>query len=198
MPLIMPNFIALGQSGYEKSVTNFFTLSLFWRSRGSPGPKFTSLGSGSKAPSTNLPNFVPFWKPLCDISAAKYRRFLWRRDPHKTVNDIVSALPCGDNNETWFSHRELFCLGTFLLHPAGLYQTQMTVTEATYFIRAYIHKSIIYCQNKKNTLLTFQAAVLIVRNSTVYRDTVSLLRWLLYFFMTRIMTIMTMIRETRY
>ena len=96
-----------------------------------------------------MPNFVPFWKPLCDISAAKYRRFLWRRDPHKTVNDIVSALPCGDNNETWFSHRELFCLGTFLLHPAGLYQTQMTVTEATYFIRAYIHKSIIYCQNKK-------------------------------------------------
>jgi len=38
-PLTMPNFIALGQTVYEKSVTKFLHPSLFWRSRGIPWAK---------------------------------------------------------------------------------------------------------------------------------------------------------------
>jgi len=34
----------------------------------------------SKAPSIKLPNFVPFWKLLYEISAAKVCRFCWCRD----------------------------------------------------------------------------------------------------------------------
>jgi len=30
-----------------------------------------------------LPNFVPFWKPLYEISVAKLLRCRWRRGPHK-------------------------------------------------------------------------------------------------------------------
>ena len=37
----------------------------------------------STASSINLPNFVQFWKPVHEISAAKVRRFCRRRDPHK-------------------------------------------------------------------------------------------------------------------
>jgi len=43
------------------------------------------------ARSINVPNFVPFWQPLYNESAAKIRRFRWRRDPEKhakTVNDM--------------------------------------------------------------------------------------------------------------
>jgi len=32
-----------------------------------------------KATSINLPNFIPFWKPLNEISAAKFCRFHWGR-----------------------------------------------------------------------------------------------------------------------
>ena len=41
----MPHYIALGLSVYEKSVTSFFTPSVYiWRPRGPPVPKFTNLG----------------------------------------------------------------------------------------------------------------------------------------------------------
>jgi len=43
MPLIMPNFIAIGQTVYEKSVT-IFTPALCRRQGGLPGLKFISLG----------------------------------------------------------------------------------------------------------------------------------------------------------
>ena len=73
-PLIMPNFIGLGQTVYEKSVTIFFnTLHYFGAPGGIPGPKFTSLGGDGQSlrpliphPSVNtctrylLPNFVDF------------------------------------------------------------------------------------------------------------------------------------------
>ena len=36
MPLIVPNFVALGQTIYEKSVTNFLQPSVFWHSSGEP------------------------------------------------------------------------------------------------------------------------------------------------------------------
>ena len=45
MPFIVLNFIALGQTIYEKTVTNFFyTLQYFGAPGGPTGPKFTSLG----------------------------------------------------------------------------------------------------------------------------------------------------------
>jgi len=43
-PLTLPDFIAISQTVYEKSVTHFLYRSLFWRSGRPPGPKFTSLG----------------------------------------------------------------------------------------------------------------------------------------------------------
>jgi len=45
MPLIMPNFIMVGQMLYKKSVTKFFcTLQYFGIPGGSLVPKFTNLG----------------------------------------------------------------------------------------------------------------------------------------------------------
>jgi len=40
----MPNFIALGQTMYEKSVTIFCILQYFGAPGGPPAPKFTNLG----------------------------------------------------------------------------------------------------------------------------------------------------------
>jgi len=76
----------------RKALQKFYTLHYF----GTPGE---SLGQTSpisvvmymKAPSIKVPNFVPFWKPVYELAAAKVRRFRRRRDPHtqkKTVNDM--------------------------------------------------------------------------------------------------------------
>jgi len=43
MPLIVSNFILLGQTMYEKNVTIFLHRLVFWRPRGHPDLKFTSL-----------------------------------------------------------------------------------------------------------------------------------------------------------
>jgi len=43
-PLTVPNFIALGQTMYEKSVTNFYTLQYFGAPGGTSCAKFTNLG----------------------------------------------------------------------------------------------------------------------------------------------------------
>jgi len=40
------NFIALGQTVYEKSIAIFLHHSIFWRLRGPSVPKFTNLGGG--------------------------------------------------------------------------------------------------------------------------------------------------------
>ena len=61
MPVIVPNFIALGQTMYEKSVTIFYTLQYFGTSGGPLGPKIIYLGGDvQQGISINLPNFVPF------------------------------------------------------------------------------------------------------------------------------------------
>jgi len=61
-PQTLPNFIALGQTMYEKSVTNFLHPSVIWRPMGPPGQYSPILVlMYSKAPSINLPNSVPFW-----------------------------------------------------------------------------------------------------------------------------------------
>jgi len=58
-PLTLLNFIALGQTMYEKRVTIFLNHSVFWHPNGIFW--FSSLGlMYSKALSIKLPNFVPF------------------------------------------------------------------------------------------------------------------------------------------
>ena len=65
MPLIMPNFIAVGQKMYEKSVTNLFTPFSILTPHGNllvcvhQGSPILAL-MDSKAPSINLLNFVNF------------------------------------------------------------------------------------------------------------------------------------------
>jgi len=48
----------------------------------------------SKAHSINMPNFVPFWQPMCKTSAAKLSWFCWQchqQTNKKPVNDKVFA-----------------------------------------------------------------------------------------------------------
>jgi len=88
---IMPNFIEIGETILEKKrLQIFYTLQYFGSPEGHPGPKVTGLGGGVYLPpSSYLLNFVPFWRPLSEISAAKLRRLCCRRDPQKsTVNDV--------------------------------------------------------------------------------------------------------------
>ena len=44
MPVLVPNFIALDQTMYQKIVTIFYTHQYFGAPEGSPVPKFTNLG----------------------------------------------------------------------------------------------------------------------------------------------------------
>jgi len=65
MPAIVPNFIALGQTVYEKSVT-FLHPSLVWRRRGFLGPKFTSLGDAVlQGPLYQSEKFHPVYDHPC-------------------------------------------------------------------------------------------------------------------------------------
>ena len=89
--------ITLGQTMYDKKCTikalqNFF--SVLRRPAGTLCAKVHQSWpcTARPVPCTKLPNFVPFWKPLYEISAAKYGRFRRRRDPQKqSVNDVVST-----------------------------------------------------------------------------------------------------------
>jgi len=65
MPVIVPNFIALRQSVYEKSVTIFYTLHFFESS-----PIWVVMYS--EARSINLPNFVDFVDGLTDKNHKRY------------------------------------------------------------------------------------------------------------------------------
>jgi len=49
----------------------------------------------SKTPSIKLQNFVPFWQPLCEIPASKFRRFRRRRDRQQNVKWYRLGIPCG-------------------------------------------------------------------------------------------------------
>jgi len=63
MSLIVPNFIALSETIYDKSVTIFTPFSILApQAQETPFvPKFTNLGDDvQQGPSTKLPNFVPF------------------------------------------------------------------------------------------------------------------------------------------
>ena len=101
MPLIVPNFVALGQTMYEKSVTKVFPRKTPVSQEDPLGQKFTNVGpdvwapfvkcqilSRSDSPSTRylLPNFVHFVDGVTDT---------------KTVNMtyIYACIPCGDNKQ---------------------------------------------------------------------------------------------------
>jgi len=70
---MLPNFIALGQTMYEKSVTIFTTCSIL-APQGDPLCRVSLVLAlmYSNAHSINVPNFVPFWKFLCEIPAAQF------------------------------------------------------------------------------------------------------------------------------
>jgi len=76
----------------EKLQKFFYTIQYFGSPEEPPGPKVTGLGGGVPPPFSYLQNFVPFWRPLSKISAAKLRRFWCRSDPQNhrkhTVNDM--------------------------------------------------------------------------------------------------------------
>jgi len=60
-PPTLPNFIALRETMYEKSVTKNLRHSVFWRPGAPPEPKFTNLGTDAQqGPVCNVPNFVLF------------------------------------------------------------------------------------------------------------------------------------------
>jgi len=81
----MPNFIALGQSVYQKSVTKFlYSFSILAPNLGS-GVQQTPI---LKIRLHLLPNFVDFGD---GVKHTKTQKVV------KTVNDIVYALPCGNN-----------------------------------------------------------------------------------------------------
>jgi len=80
----------LGKNRYKI----FLHPSIFWLSRWTPWAKgHRSEWWGATTPSSYLQSFVPFRRPLSEISAAKLRRFCCRRDQQKrthknTVNDM--------------------------------------------------------------------------------------------------------------
>jgi len=69
----MPNFIAVGQTPYEKSVTKFYTLHCFGavvRYLYLLIPVWVVMHN--KVLSIKLPNFVPFRQTVYDIVAAQF------------------------------------------------------------------------------------------------------------------------------
>jgi len=87
MPLTVPNFIVLGQTIYaEKSVTIFFyTLQYFGAPEGPLSQSYTNLGTGVQQ------------GPLSNCQISSILGMAWPIQKHrKTVNYIVSTLPCGD------------------------------------------------------------------------------------------------------
>ena len=87
MPLIVPNFILLSQTMYEKSVTIFFyTLQYFGDPGGPPGLKFTDLGPDvQQGPS--IAKFRPVLKTrlrdiCCQISSISLTAWPSDMSPH--------------------------------------------------------------------------------------------------------------------
>jgi len=81
----MRNFMVLGQTMYEKSVTKLFSHPSVFRHRsGTPQCQSSPIWvmTYSKTPSIKLPNFVRSWKPVYEISAAKVHLFHGRQDRH--------------------------------------------------------------------------------------------------------------------
>jgi len=88
-PLTVPNFIELGQTVYEKSVTIFYTLQYFGAPVGPSVSKFTNR------PLYQVAKFSHILKtPVRDIccQSSSISSTAWPSDTQtKTVNDIVSA-----------------------------------------------------------------------------------------------------------
>jgi len=92
-----PKAAKLHHAQPDKSVTKFFYALQYFGVPGGP------LGQSSpilammyiRDGTTNVPNFVLFWQPVYEISAAELHWFRWKHDPQtdkkKTVNDMS---PC--------------------------------------------------------------------------------------------------------
>jgi len=99
-PLTLPYFIALGQTMYEKSVTDSFTTFSILVPQEDPlgqsSPTLTLMYS--KAKTKNTPNFIPFWHR----SAAKIGWFRSKRDRQtwltKNSKRLCFRVPSGDSN----------------------------------------------------------------------------------------------------
>jgi len=71
-PLRLPNFITLGQTMYEKCITNFLHPSVFWRPGVPPDQSSPDLGNKCRsARPLTLPNFNSLQQKVCKISAVK-------------------------------------------------------------------------------------------------------------------------------
>jgi len=89
MPLTEPNFIVLGQIFTRKALQQCSPFSIL-------PPQKEPLGQSLPiSVIIKVPNFVPFWQPVYDISAAERRWFRWKRDRQtwptdrrKAVNDM--------------------------------------------------------------------------------------------------------------
>ena len=95
----MPNFIEIGKTTLEKSVTKFFVhRSIFWLSRGTPWAKGHQMGWwGTATPTTSsyLQKFVPLRLRLSEI--AKLCRFCCQ--PTRNIQQMICLrITCGDNN----------------------------------------------------------------------------------------------------
>ena len=68
MPLVVTNFIALGQTIYEKSVTKMFYSLRYFGVTGEPlGSKFNNLSPDvQQSPPINLSNFIDFVDGVID------------------------------------------------------------------------------------------------------------------------------------
>jgi len=107
MPLIVPNFIALGQTVYGKSATICLHSSAFWRPKGTSWAKVHQFRHCCTARRGLLTRQISSLLATCsvyEISAAELYWFRWkciadRRDRQKAVNDIIDMsprIPCGD------------------------------------------------------------------------------------------------------
>jgi len=105
---IMPNFIKIGETMHlgEKRYKFFYILQYFGSPGEPPGPRSLVWvwWWGTPTPYSYLQNFVPFRRPLSEISAAKHWRFCCLRDPQKKQKKISSkrCLPCGNKKSTLF------------------------------------------------------------------------------------------------
>ena len=91
MPLTMPNFIVLGQTMYEKSITIFFTSFTILAPKGTPWSKFNNLGPYVYS---NLPLSTSQISSRSDNPSARYLLpnfvdFAYRMTHKKTVNDMT-------------------------------------------------------------------------------------------------------------
>jgi len=82
MPLIVPNYFALAQTMYEKSVTIFTPFCIFAPQGNLRQSSPISALTDSKDRTTNVPHYVSFWQPVyetcqCQSMSISIKIFRW-------------------------------------------------------------------------------------------------------------------------